>query len=509
MRIMNIIQTFYSYEKNQNPFLDKAGFLCPEFNWMSMALSCILLKKHYGKVSLYCNRSVKKLIEETFQIPYTEVIEVPDFMDRYEGYELWALPKLYTYSLQTTPFLHVDCDWFMFDRLSEEFLSSDLYAQNIEYDDQFYNRKCIDRFVKKGGILPEFLMEDVNKPIIRVANAGIIGGNDIVFFNDYLKEVSSFITKNDKVLQENKDGFINSIYEQMFFYSLAKKKGKSVHYCTEGDKLSTKFEWLQIDYTCKKKHGYMHLLSHLKREIKALVFVSRYLEYLDPDLHHHIIKTYIAHGGKPLLNYFDIDDRMFAFRHKTKKEIFARTMDYLSVSNEKLLESMVERKDNIAKELYELDKVSCRVQYNLEKCKKEIYFQQRDNANHFWEKDTIRDTSVRLGFNSIVQVIDLSEGVVNYLYPNKSIGRLNPIMLFYPDPQTMRVFEMLFYGLGGNIIRYVRKIKDATPDEIIRIISSIYFASDKDPKEVDKHENKIESFLINLIDNNILRVLDI
>ena len=509
MRIMNIIQTFYSYGKNQNPLFDKAGFLCPEFNWLSMALSCVLLKKHYGKVSLYCNQSVKKLIEETLHIPYTEIIEVPDFMDRYEGYELWALPKLYTYSLQTTPFLHVDCDWFMFDRLSEEFLSSDLYAQNIEYDDQFYNRKCIDRFVKKGGILPEFLMEDVNKPIIRVANAGIIGGNDIVFFNDYLKEVSSFITKNDKVLQENKDGFINSIYEQMFFFSLAKRKGKNVHYCTEGDKLSTKFEWLQMDYTCKRKHGYMHLLAHLKRDIKALVFVSRYLEYLNPDLHHHIIKTYIEHGGKPLLNYFDLDDQTFASKHKTKKQAFTRTMNYLGVLNDDLLESMVEKKDNIAKELYAIDKASYQVQENLDKFRKEMYLQQRDNASHFWEKDTIRDTFVKLRFNPIVQIVELSEDVTNHLYPNKGIGKLNPIMLFYPDPQTMRVYEMLFYGLGGEIVRFVHKIGDATPDEIIRSISSDLSALGGSHKESDLYEKKIETFLINLIDNNVLRVLDI
>ena len=57
-------------------------------------------------------------------------------------------------------------------------------------------------------------------------------------------QVYSFIKKNDRVLKVTKDGFINSFYEQMFFYTMAREENKSVNYCTRGDKLSTKFDWL-------------------------------------------------------------------------------------------------------------------------------------------------------------------------------------------------------------------------------------------------------------------------
>lgn len=144
---MNVVQTYYSYANDENPIKDTAGFLSADMNWKSMALSCLLLKKHYRKVTLYCNRKVRHLIIDQFKIPYDVVVEIPEFMKIYEGCNLWALPKIYTYSLQTEPFIHVDCDWFMFEKLSASIVKSDVIGQNIEYDDQFYNRRTLEKLI--------------------------------------------------------------------------------------------------------------------------------------------------------------------------------------------------------------------------------------------------------------------------------------------------------------------------------------------------------------------------
>ena len=96
---MKIVQTYYSYADNKNPIYDTAGFLTADMNWKSMAVSCLLLKKHYGSVTLYCNGSVKEIVSE-LKIPYDEIVVIPDFMQEYKGCNLWALPKIYTYSQQ-------------------------------------------------------------------------------------------------------------------------------------------------------------------------------------------------------------------------------------------------------------------------------------------------------------------------------------------------------------------------------------------------------------------------
>ena len=302
---MRFLQTYYSFSTDEDPMFDKAGFLSPEFHWITMAISCLLLKQHYGHVTLYCNSTAKKVVEELC-IPYDQIVTIPNIMEGYSGYELWALPKLYTYSEQHEPFLHVDCDFLLYDSLPDSFWKADLFAQNIEYDDQLYNRKCIDRFIQVGGKIPNFADIELKNKIISVANAGVLGGNDVKFIQYYTEQAYRFIYNNDRILKLNHDGFINSVYEQLFFYCLAQKYNKTISYCTEGEKLSTLFDWMNLDMSCLKKHGYCHMLGNIKKRNDAQIFASRLLEKIDPALHHHIINTYIQHGGIPILSLIHI-----------------------------------------------------------------------------------------------------------------------------------------------------------------------------------------------------------
>lgn len=279
---MKIVQTYYSYADNKNPIYDTAGFLTADMNWKSMAVSCLLLKKHYGSVTLYCNGSVKEIVSE-LKIPYDEIVVIPDFMQEYKGCNLWALPKIYTYSQQKTPFLHVDCDWFMFDRLSTQIEKSDVIGQNIEYDDQYYNKRTFEKMLSYGCEFPLWIKDIAeSSSILRVINAGVLGGQDISFIQEYVELIKKFIHANVDTLRKINDGFVNSIYEQLFLYILSQKHRKEIGLCTVGDKLSTKFDWLPMDFSCSPKTGYMHMLAGIKRQFKSYVFVSQYLHYINP-----------------------------------------------------------------------------------------------------------------------------------------------------------------------------------------------------------------------------------
>lgn len=301
---MKIVQTFYSYADETGVLGDSAGFLTPDMNWKSMALSCLLLKQHFGSVTLYCNERVSKVVSEILKIPYDNIVIIPDFMEIYEGCNLWALPKVYTYSRQTEPFLHVDCDWFMFEKPTEKILNADVIGQNIEYDDQMYNRRTLEKFISNGCLFPDWVLKDYHThPILRVINAGILGGNDIEFIQTYVKEINDFIDTNLTILRKTNDGFINSIYEQLFFYLMVKENGRSTGFCTEGDKLSTKFDWLPVNLSYTPKSGYMHLLADVKRRFSTYAFVSRYLHALSPELSYRITRICSDNGIHPLINY--------------------------------------------------------------------------------------------------------------------------------------------------------------------------------------------------------------
>ncbi len=301
---MNIIQTYYSYSSDGNPIHDKAGFLSPDMNWKSMALSCLLLKMHFGKVSLYCNSKVLPLLRDEFRLPYDEFIEIPDFMEEYNGCELWALPKIYTYSQQHEPFIHVDTDWFMFEKLPDSVLNADVIGQNIEYDGLMCNRRMLERLISADCEFDPCVFEEYSRePVLRLINAGILGGNDMELIREYVDMVREFIGRNKDKLRSIADGYVNMIYEQLFLYLLAKKENKQIGVCTEGDRLSTTFEWLPLDFYIAPKHQYMHLLAGIKRKLKPYAFVTKYLDHLDPALHERITRICYDNGIMPLLSF--------------------------------------------------------------------------------------------------------------------------------------------------------------------------------------------------------------
>ncbi|HPG54936.1 MAG TPA: hypothetical protein PK641_00840 [Candidatus Enterocola sp.] len=103
---MNFVQTLYMSPDN-NLFHDSFGWVALEYHLMSWALSCLLLKRSYTNVKLYANAEVAKCLTDYLKLPYDEVHILSDKF-KLPHPSLWALPKLWTYSLQEEPFLHVD-----------------------------------------------------------------------------------------------------------------------------------------------------------------------------------------------------------------------------------------------------------------------------------------------------------------------------------------------------------------------------------------------------------------
>lgn len=109
---MNFIQTLH-FNKSKNPYKDCFGWAAPEYHLMSWALSCLQLKKIYNQVDLYCNDEAANLLVDELNLPYNNIQRSHNTLHIIDE-RLWALPKIYTYSLQNEPFLHVDGDVFLF-----------------------------------------------------------------------------------------------------------------------------------------------------------------------------------------------------------------------------------------------------------------------------------------------------------------------------------------------------------------------------------------------------------
>jgi len=127
---MRIVQSAWACNQS-NLLTSNSGWLSPEYNLMSWTLSCLQLKQFYPEVVLYCDHAYAEMLIDNLQLPYTDVICNLDGLNKYHP-QLWALPKIYTYSQQENPFLHVDGDVFIWREFSDYLLKGDLIAQNIE-----------------------------------------------------------------------------------------------------------------------------------------------------------------------------------------------------------------------------------------------------------------------------------------------------------------------------------------------------------------------------------------
>lgn len=115
----------------------------------------------------------------------------------------------------------------MFDRLSTQIEKSDVIGQNIEYDDQYYNKRTFEKMLSYGCEFPLWIKDIAeSSSILRVINAGVLGGQDISFIQEYVELIKKFIHANVDTLRKINDGFVNSIYEQLFLYILSQNIGK-------------------------------------------------------------------------------------------------------------------------------------------------------------------------------------------------------------------------------------------------------------------------------------------
>ena len=201
---MYFIQTLYM-NTTKDPFCDSFGWIAPEYHLMGWALSCLQLHKLYGSITLYANSPAAGLLLDTLQLPFNSLILVHDQLTLPHP-DLWALPKIYTYSLQEKPFLHVDGDVFLFEPLDSGLLDSDLVAQNKEVATEHYYFPAQKALMCHFSFFPPCVKKDFEsgKPI-HACNAGILGGNNISFYRDYTaltltqcpQDIESTVFQND------------------------------------------------------------------------------------------------------------------------------------------------------------------------------------------------------------------------------------------------------------------------------------------------------------------------
>lgn len=296
---MKIIQTLY-LPHTANAAHSTLGFLSSELSWMSWALSCLQLKRYYDNVHLYTNEAGYDLLIRRLRLPYTAVHALEEFS--YPD-QLWAYPKIQTYSRQKEPFLHVDGDVFIWEKLDDLLLAQPLIAQNLETNASFYH-SLAGRLQQQQVTLPPAIARQMQQPgSLRACNAGILGGHDLDFFQQYTGAVFDFLQTNRRHWDRPGHGDVNMLYEQVLFHALAHAHQKTISYYHAGavnDMTYPGFaEFSGIPHTTK----FIHLMGAFKRDPEVSLMLARRLRQSHPEYYAQVLEAGKQKNIAPFFNY--------------------------------------------------------------------------------------------------------------------------------------------------------------------------------------------------------------
>lgn len=291
---MKIVQSLWSKPglqpvKEGFSGINKCSWPDKKYNYFSWALSAWQFRTYYDQLELVTDQAGYELLIEKMRLPYTNVRVELDRLNDYHP-ELWALGKIYAYSIQEQPFIHADGDVYIWEKFDDEFENAPLLCQHREesgHYNRFYQRAFMDMALHLEFI-PEVLHRSIARNnCVKALNAGILGGCDLAFYKEYSMKVLEFVDRNIGGIPKINVGVSNIIFEQFMFYALAEEKSKKVRYYND-DK---DFLWhVFADYTgIPGRTKYIHTPGGLKKERYLVEALEHRLQKDYPDCYYRIM----------------------------------------------------------------------------------------------------------------------------------------------------------------------------------------------------------------------------
>jgi hypothetical protein len=207
------------------------GWLDVKYHLLSLAYSCLQLKKFYDKLSLVTDEAGNDILINKLGLPYNNVTVMLDELNDYDP-QLWALGKIYAYSIQEEPFMHVDGDVYIWEPFRKNIESAGLVAQHFEHNFPYYKSLAAELSDKNCYIPPVVTKISKQENEVNAYNAGVFGGTNIAFFKAFVAEIKLFLKKNTPNLPALQVGKLNAFFEQHLFYCMAKEWRQKVECVT-------------------------------------------------------------------------------------------------------------------------------------------------------------------------------------------------------------------------------------------------------------------------------------
>ena len=219
-------ENWFTFNNKKEPSIEKHQLL-------GMLLSAHFAKKHYKNITLYSTLDIINLVSE-IGIPYTGFVRLDDNIKSTFG--PFSLGKMLVYQMQDKPFIHIDYDTFLVNKLNEKIASKPFAFSHEDLKDFDHSIKTIRGLVPAyidwlnlfDDDVPEWWCEGEFITIDEIPNMNVTSINDIETFKKVALEP---ILKHYYENRETWDQGNNAcVLEQLLTYAHLKNSGYKVDY---------------------------------------------------------------------------------------------------------------------------------------------------------------------------------------------------------------------------------------------------------------------------------------
>lgn len=247
----------------------------------TMALSLEKAKHQFEETILVTNSFGKEFLIDKYRLRFNKVYTELDKFNYKLDSDHWAYIKIYTYNMMAQmgkPFVHIDNDVIIFDRIHSDTLRAPLFFQNPE---DLKRHTGYVRLLQEARSFPEVRLDVLDQAPDYALNCGVVGANDLEIIKEWHEMVANYLfseknaehwkTIDDKHSQ-------NHMFEQYFISSLAKFHGIESQIAT--------LLGLNFYQDARTKFRYTHLWGETKRDSNTMKLVQNRLykdhpEYVD------------------------------------------------------------------------------------------------------------------------------------------------------------------------------------------------------------------------------------
>ncbi|MEW7290537.1 DUF6734 family protein [Aquimarina sp. 2304DJ70-9] len=338
---MKIIQSFWTKPAYHNSDDTNArfngGWPNQKNAFYSFALSALTIDKFYSQNELYTDQRGKELFHDLLELPYSKIHTKLDSLNDYNP-KLWALGKLVACADQKEPFIHLDNDIFIWDKVSYEIDNYDIIAQNVEEDFPNYSKAFGYMLTNFESIPQELIHSFYKNGKILAHNAGFIGGKNFDFFQELKNKAFNLIETNTHHLKNLDIGIFNTIFEQQLGHALTENKNLKVQYLFE--EVAPNFAEI-IDFSSVPVSSkYIHCIGYAKKSVFACEQIEARLSYHFPEYYKHLNKKLQKHFGN---QYFttQISEKRLKYIHDFYSFVDRTSIDELWNTKFKINENCV------------------------------------------------------------------------------------------------------------------------------------------------------------------------